>query len=312
MRIAKSVAELIGKTPLVYLERITRKEECRAKVAAKLEFFNPGGSVKDRIGLSMITAAEREGLIKEGTIILEPTSGNTGIALAMICAAKGYRCVLTMPDTMSLERRSLLKALGAELILTPGVEGMKGAVRKAEELARSDPRYFIPQQFANPANPEIHRLTTAEEIWGDTDGEIDLLVAGVGTGGTITGVAAVIKERKPDFKAVAVEPAESPVLSGGLPGPHRIQGIGAGFVPDVLETSLIDEIIKVASETAMATARQLMKEEGLMVGISSGAACWAALQVARRPENEGKLVVVVFPDLAERYLSTAMFADIIN
>jgi len=312
MRIAKSVAELIGKTPLVYLERITRNEECRAKVAAKLEFFNPGGSVKDRIGLSMIAAAEQEGLIKEGTIILEPTSGNTGIALAMICAAKGYRCVLTMPDTMSLERRSLLKALGAELILTPGAEGMKGAVRKAEELARSDPRYFIPQQFANPANPEIHRLTTAEEIWGDTDGEIDLLVAGVGTGGTITGVAAAIKERKPDFKAVAVEPAESPVLSGGLPGPHRIQGIGAGFVPDVLEVSLIDEIIKVASETAMATARQLMKEEGLMVGISSGAACWAALQVARRPENEGKLVVVVFPDLAERYLSTAMFADIIN
>lgn len=312
MRIAKNVAELIGKTPLVYLERITKKEECRAKIAAKLEFFNPGGSVKDRIGLSMITAAEREGLIKKDTIILEPTSGNTGIALAMICAARGYRCVLTMPDTMSLERRSLLKALGAELILTPGEEGMKGAVRKAEELAGSDPRYFIPQQFANPANPQIHRLTTAEEIWNDTDGEIDFLVAGVGTGGTITGVAAVIKERKPEFKAVAVEPAESPVLSGGLPGPHRIQGIGAGFVPDVLEVSLIDEIIPVSSDTAMATARQLMKEEGLMVGISSGAACWAALQVARRPENENKLVVVVFPDLAERYLSTAMFADIIN
>lgn len=310
MQIAQNVVELIGKTPLLYLQRLGQRYNCAAKVAAKLEFFNPGGSVKDRIGMSMIEAAEQQGLIKKDTVILEPTSGNTGIALAMVCAAKGYRCLLIMPDTMSLERRSLLKALGAELILTPGAEGMKGAVRKAEELAASDERYFIPQQFINPANPEIHRRTTAEEIWRDTDGKIDIFVAGVGTGGTLTGVAEVLKGRKPELKAIAVEPAESPVLSGGLPGPHRIQGIGAGFVPEVLNVSLIDEIIKVPSDTAMETARLLMKEEGLMVGISSGAACWAALQVASRPENADKLIVVVFPDLAERYLSTAMFADI--
>ncbi|RJX25770.1 MAG: cysteine synthase A [Dethiobacter sp.] len=306
MKIARNVAELIGKTPLVYLNRVA--EGSKAAVAAKLEFFNPGGSVKDRIGLSMIEAAEREGLINEKTIILEPTSGNTGIALAMVSAAKGYPCVLTMPETMSLERRSLLKALGAELILTPGGEGMKGAVRRAEELARSDRRYFIPQQFSNPANPAIHRQTTAEEIWEDTDGKADILVAGVGTGGTITGIAQVIKERKPEFKAVAVEPAESPVLSGGIPGPHRIQGIGAGFVPEVLEVPLVDEIIQVSDGVALEMSRRLIKEEGLMAGISSGAACWAALQVARRPENAGKLIIVIFPDPAERYISTALFA----
>lgn len=307
MNIAKDVTEFIGKTPLVQLNRVT--EGSRARVVAKLEFFNPGGSVKDRIGLSMIEAAEREGLIKEDTIILEPTSGNTGIALAMVCAAKGYRCVLTMPETMSLERRSLLKALGAEIFLTPGGEGMKGAVRKAEELARSDNRYFIPQQFSNPANPAIHRQTTAEEIWKDTDGEADIFVAGVGTGGTLTGVAQVIKKRKPQFTVVAVEPAESPVLSGGMPGPHRIQGIGAGFVPEVLDVSLIDEIIQVHDSIAIETASRLIKEEGLMVGISSGAACWAALQVAQRPENDGKLIVVIFPDLAERYISTDLFDE---
>ncbi|MEW5919580.1 MAG: cysteine synthase A [Bacillota bacterium] len=308
MKIAENVTALIGKTPLVYLNQITG--DTKARIAAKLEFFNPGGSVKDRIGLSMIEAAEQEGLINKDTIILEPTSGNTGIALAMVSAAKGYRCVLTMPETMSLERRTLLKALGAELVLTPGKEGMKGAVNKAEELAQSDSRYFIPQQFMNPANPAIHRRTTAEEIWQDTEGKVDILVAGVGTGGTITGVAAVIKERKPELKAIAVEPAESPVLSGGNPGPHRIQGIGAGFVPDVLDLSLVDEVIRVPDGEALETSRRLIREEGLLVGISAGAACRAALQVASRPENAGKLIVVIFPDLAERYMSTALFTGL--
>lgn len=307
MKIAANVTELIGKTPLVYLNRIAG--DAKAKIAAKLEFYNPGGSVKDRIGFSMIEAAEREGLINSDSIILEPTSGNTGIALAMVSAARGYRCVLTMPETMSQERRTLLKALGAELVLTPGKEGMKGAIKKANELAQTDSRYFIPQQFMNNANPEVHRRTTAEEIWQDTDGQVDILVAGVGTGGTITGVAGLIKERKPEFKAIAVEPAESPVLSGGNPGPHRIQGIGAGFVPDVLNVSLADEIIQVPDTEALATARRLIKEEGLMVGISSGAACRAALEVASRPENEGKLIVVVFPSPSERYLSTALFTE---
>jgi len=304
-KIYNDITQTIGNTPLVRLNRVTRG--LGATVVAKLESFNPLSSVKDRIGVSMIDAAERAGLIREDTIILEPTSGNTGIALAFVCAARGYRLVLTMPDTMSLERRRLLQALGAELILTPGAEGMPGAVRKAEELAAQDPRYFIPQQFKNPANPEIHRRTTAEEIWRDTDGAVDILVAGVGTGGTITGVAEVIKGRKPTFRAVAVEPAGSPVLSGGQRGPHKIQGIGAGFIPDVLRLDLVDEIVQVTNEDAAATARRLAKEEGILVGISSGAAAWAALQVAARPENAGKLIVVVLPDTGERYLSTGLF-----
>jgi cysteine synthase len=308
MKIAANVTDLIGKTPLVYLNRIAG--DTKGRIAAKLEFFNPGGSVKDRIGLNMIDTAEREGLINSDSIILEPTSGNTGIALAMVSAARGYRCVLTMPETMSQERKTLLKAMGAELVLTPGKEGMKGAINKAKELAQADSRYFIPQQFMNQANPEIHRRTTAEEIWEDTDGKVDILVAGVGTGGTITGVAGVIKERNPGFKAIAVEPAESPVLSGGKPGPHRIQGIGAGFIPDVLDPSLVDEVIKVPDTIALETARRLIKEEGLLVGISSGAACRAALQVASRPENEGKLIVVIFPSPSERYLSTALFTEL--
>jgi len=304
-RIYADITRTIGHTPLVKLNRVT--EGLQATVLAKLESFNPLSSVKDRIGVSMIDAAERDGLIKEDTIILEPTSGNTGIALAFVCAARGYKLVLTMPDTMTLERRSLLKALGAELILTPGAEGMPGAVRKAEELAAEDSRYFIPQQFRNPANPAIHRQTTAREIWEDTGGQVDIVVAGVGTGGTITGVAEVIKPQKPGFVAIAVEPAASPVLSGGQPGPHKIQGIGAGFVPDVLRLELVDEIIQVAEEDAIQMTRRLAREEGILAGISSGAAARAALQVAARPGSQGKLIVVILPDTGERYLSTPLF-----
>jgi len=308
MRIAEDVTELMGNTPLVRLRRVT--DGAGAEVVAKLESFNPAGSVKVRIGVSMIDAAERAGLIRPDTIILEPTSGNTGIALAMVCAARGYRCVLTMPETMSTERRMLLRAYGAELILTPGADGMPGAITKAEELAKTDQRYFIPQQFENPANPAIHRATTAEEVWRDTDGGVDIFVSGIGTGGTITGVAQVIKERKPSARFFAVEPAASPVLSGGVKGPHPIQGIGAGFVPPVLDLELVDEIITVGSEDAFSVARRLATEEGLLVGISSGAAAWAALQVAHRPENAGQLIVVVLPDFGERYLSTPLFAGL--
>jgi cysteine synthase A len=308
MRIANDVTQLIGNTPLVRLRRLT--EGTRADVVAKLEFYNPAHSVKDRIGASMIEAAEKAGKIKPDTIILEPTSGNTGIALAFVCAAKGYKLVLTMPETMSKERRVLLKAYGAQLILTPGSEGMPGAIKRAEALAASDPRYFIPQQFQNPANPEIHRKTTAEEIWRDTDGKADILVSGIGTGGTITGVGEVIKARKPSFKCVAVEPDASPVLSGGPKGPHPIQGIGAGFVPAILNTTIYDEIIRVKNDDAFATARRAAREEGLLVGISSGAAIWAAVDVARRKENAGKLIVVIVPSFGERYLSTALFADL--
>jgi cysteine synthase len=308
MKIANDVTELVGNTPLVRLRRVT--EGCKADVVAKLEFYNPAHSVKDRIGVSMIEAAENEGLLKPDTIILEPTSGNTGIALAFVCAAKGYKCALVMPETMSKERRMLLRAYGAELVLTPGSEGMGGAIRRAEEMAAEDARYFIPQQFQNPANPEIHRRTTAEEIWQDTDGQADILVAGIGTGGTITGVGEVIKDRKPSFRCVAVEPDASPVLSGGEKGPHPIQGIGAGFVPEVLNTQIYDEIVRVKNDDAFQTARRLAREEGLLVGISSGAAVWAALQVARRDENNGKLLVVIIPSFGERYLSTPLFADL--
>jgi cysteine synthase A len=308
MKIANDVTELIGNTPLVRLRRVT--EGSQAEVVAKLEFFNPAHSVKDRIGASMIDAAERAGLIGPDTVIVEPTSGNTGIALAMVCAARGYRCVLTMPETMSKERRMLLRAYGAELVLTPGPDGMGGAIRKAEEMAASDRRYFMPQQFKNPANPEIHRKTTAEEIWRDTDGKVDFLVAGIGTGGTITGVGEIIKARKPSFKCVAVEPDASAVLSGSPKGPHPIQGIGAGFVPDILNTQIYDEIVRVKNDDAMEMARRMAKEEGLLVGISSGAATWAALQVALRPENTGKLVVVIIPSFGERYLSTPLFASL--
>jgi cysteine synthase A len=310
MRIAEDVTKLIGNTPLVKIRRLTAGAP--AQLVAKLEFYNPAHSVKDRIGLSMIEAAEKAGKIRPDTIILEPTSGNTGIALAMVCASRGYKCVLTMPETMSKERRMLLRAYGAEVVLTPGSGGMDAAIKKAEEMAASDPRYFIPQQFKNPANPEIHRRTTAEEIWRDTDGKVDILVAGVGTGGTITGIGEVIKKRKPGFRCVAVEPDGSPVLSGGPKGTHAIQGLGAGFVPEVLNTKVYDEVIRVKNEDAFETARRMAREEGLLVGISSGAAVWAAMQVVNRPENAKKLVVVVIPSFGERYLSTPLFADLVN
>ncbi len=308
MKVAKNITELVGNTPLVRLNRVTNG--AKAEVFAKLEFYSPAHSVKDRIGVAMIDAAEKAGRIKNDTVIVEPTSGNTGIALAMVAAARGYKLILTMPDTMSKERRMLLRAYGAELVLTPGPDGMPGAIQKAEEIAAADPaKYFIPQQFTNPANPEMHRRTTAEEIWRDTDGQVDYLVAGVGTGGTITGISEVIKKRKPSFRAIAVEPDASPVLSGGAKGPHPLQGIGAGFVPDVLNTKIIDEIIRVTGDDAFQTARRMAREEGLLVGISSGAATWAALQVAERDENAGKLIVVIIPDSGERYLSTWLFED---
>jgi cysteine synthase A len=308
--IAKDSTEIIGNTPLVRLNHITGGAV--ADVVVKLESFNPLSSVKDRIGVAMILEAEEQGLIKPGATIVEPTSGNTGIALAFVCAARGYKLILTMPETMSMERRQLLAVLGAQLVLTPGGEGMPGAIKKAEQLAAENSSYYMPQQFKNPANPEIHRLTTAEEIWRDTEGKVDFVVAGVGTGGTITGIAEVLKQRKPGFKAVAVEPAGSPVLSGGKPGPHKIQGIGAGFIPSVLKLDLVDEIIQVANEDAGNTSRRLAAEEGILAGISSGAAAWAAIQLAKRPENKGKLIVAILPDTGERYLSTWLFQEAIQ
>jgi len=310
MEIADNVSELIGNTPLVRLKRISEKSG--SDVVAKLEFFNPGGSVKDRIGLAMIEAAEREGKIGPDTVILEPTSGNTGIALALVCAARGYKCALVMPETMSKERRLLLRAYGADLVLTSGVEGMPGAIRKAEEMATADERYFIPQQFENPANPEIHRRTTAEEIWRDTDGKVDVVVAGIGTGGTITGIGEALKAHKPEVRCVGIEPDSSPVLSGGERGSHALQGIGAGFVPKVLNTKIYDEIVRVTNEDAFASARRIAREEGLLVGISSGAAIWAAGRIANRAENKGKLIVVIVPSNGERYLSTALYSDLAN
>jgi cysteine synthase A len=308
MRIAQNVTELIGNTPLVRINRLTTG--MAGEVVAKLEFQNPAHSVKDRIGLAMIDAAQKAGKIRSDTIVLEPTSGNTGIGLAMVCAARGIRCAFVMPETMSRERRLLLKAYGAELFLTPGPEGMAGCIKKVQELAAADPRYFVPQQFENPANPEIHRKTTAEEIWRDTDGKIDIFVSGIGTGGTITGVGEVLKARKPSLKVVAVEPDASPVLSGGVKGPHPIQGIGAGFVPAILNTKIYDEVIRVKNDDALAIARRMATEEGLLVGISSGAATWAALEVAKRPENAGKLIVVIIPSFGERYLTTVLYSHL--
>jgi len=306
-KISKSLTELIGNTPLLELSNFNRNHRLSATIIAKLEYFNPGGSVKDRIGLAMIDAAEKEGILNKDSVIIEPTSGNTGIALALVAAARGYRLIITLPETFSIERRNLLKALGAELILTPGTEGMKGAIQKATELAATTPHSFLPQQFKNPANPAIHRKTTAEEIWKDTDGKVDFFVSGIGTGGTLTGVGEVLKARNPNVKIIAVEPADSPVLSGGNPGPHKIQGIGAGFVPEVLNRLVIDEIITVSNDHAFETSRLLARSEGLLVGISSGAATYAALQIAERPENKGKNIVVLLPDTGERYLSTVLF-----
>ena len=308
-KIAQKLTDLIGNTPLLALNRYSKEAGLPASIVAKLEYFNPLGSVKDRIALALIEAGEAAGKINKDTLIIEPTSGNTGVGLAFVAASKGYKLVLTMPETMSIERRNLLKALGAELVLTPGAAGMKGAIAKAEELAQENPNSFIPQQFKNPANPEIHRKTTAEEIWKDTDGKVDIFIAGVGTGGTVTGVGEVLKKYKPSVKIIAVEPAASPVLSGGQPGPHKIQGIGAGFVPDVFNRAIVDEILPVGNEEAFATARALSKAEGLLVGISSGAAAWAATQIARRPENAGKVIVVLLPDTGERYLSTPLFTE---
>ena len=307
-KIYSDITQTIGRTPLVRLQRLSK--DVGAEVVVKLEFFNPLHSVKDRIGVSMMDAAERSRKINKNSVIIEPTSGNTGISLAFVCAARGYRLILTMPDTMTVERRNILKALGAELVLTPGEKGMKGAIATAEELVQSTPNSFMPQQFKNPANPEIHRKTTAEEIWNDTDGKVDILISGIGTGGTITGVAEVIKKRKPSFRAIAVEPVESPVLSGGQPGPHKIQGIGAGFKPDILNMDLVDEIVKVSTEQSITMARRMAREEGIFAGVSSGAAVYAALEVAARPENKGKLIVAVLPSTGERYLSHPLYAEL--